>query len=162
QPPCGIDLGRIGLVGFSLGGYLAPEAAARDPRVKCTVGNSGLVYIGGIRGLKELNPIWQRGVTYITGCETLEAALPQFNYDIEDAPALRTPLLFYHAGRDEVMPAPKTHADKMMSWAKGEKTLKYMEDAEHCTMNYLDEVFPEMLDWFMRELRMQPGQLSSI
>lgn len=51
------------------------------------------------------------------------------------------------------MPEPKTHADKMMNWAKGDATLKYMEDAEHCTMNYLDEVFPEILDWFEMHLR---------
>lgn len=154
QPSCGIDLERIGLVGFSLGGYLAPEAAARDPRVKCTAGNSGLVYIGGIQGLRKLNPIWQRGVTYMTGVKTLEEALSQFNYDIADAPALRSPLLFFHAGRDEVMPKPKIHADVMVNWAKGETTLRYMEDAEHCTMNYLDEVFPEILDWFKKQLRM--------
>lgn len=30
----------------------------------------------------------------MTGCATLEEALPQFNYDIEDAPVLRSPLLF--------------------------------------------------------------------
>ncbi|WP_338115978.1 alpha/beta hydrolase family protein [Paenibacillus monticola] len=152
QQLCEIDMNRIGLVGFSLGGYLAPVAAAHDPRVKCTVGNSGLTYIGGLHGLQRLNPIWQRGVTYMTGCETLEEAVQSFDYDIAQEPALRSPLLFYHAGKDEVMPSPRTHADKIMSWAKGEKTLRYFEDGEHCTMNYLDEVFPEMLDWFKSRL----------
>ena len=147
-----IDLEKIGLVGFSLGGYLAPVSAAYDKRVKCVAGNSGLVYIGGLDGLKRLNPIWQRGVTYMTGCETLDKAVNEFNWDIEDSPNLEVPLLFYHAGKDEVMPSPKTHADKMMRWAKGEKTLRYYEDAEHCTMNYLDEVFPEIIDWFKIKL----------
>ena len=64
-----VDIEKIALVGFSLGGYLAPMCAANDKRVKCVVGNSGLVYIGGLTGLKRLNPIWQRGVTYMTGCE---------------------------------------------------------------------------------------------
>lgn len=148
-----IDLNKIALVGFSLGGYLAPMSAAYDNRVKCTVGNSGLVYIGGLEGLKELNPLWQRGVTYITGCETLEEAVSKFNWDIEKAPSLKIPLLFYHAGKDEVMPSPEKHAKKIMDWAVGEKTLKFIEDGEHCTMNYLDEVFPEIIDWLKKKFK---------
>lgn len=147
-----IDLKRIALVGFSLGGYLAPVSAAHDRRVKCVVGNSGLTYIRGLNGLKKLNPIWQRGVTYMTGCETLEEAVTKFDWDIEDSPNLQVPLLFYHAGKDEVMPSPKIHADKMMKWARGDKTLKFYEDGEHCTQNYLDEVFPEIIDWLRIKL----------
>ncbi len=147
-----IDLGKIALVGFSLGGYLAPVSAAYDNRVKCTVGNSGMVYIGGLDGLKQLNPIWRRGVAYMTGCETLAGAAGKFDYDIENAPNLQIPLLFYHAGRDEVMPSPKIHAEKIMRWAQGEKTLRFYKDAEHCTMDYLDEVFPEIIDWFKKKL----------
>ncbi|MGE5626647.1 MAG: alpha/beta hydrolase family protein [Solirubrobacterales bacterium] len=147
-----IDLSKIALAGFSLGGYLAPMCTAYDSRVKCTVGNSGLVYIGGLEGLKKLNPIWQRGVTYMTGFETLEEAVVNFNWDIEESPNLQVPLLFYHAGKDEVMPSPKTHANKIMNWAKGEKQLKYYEDGEHCTQNYLDEVFPEIIDWLKIKL----------
>lgn len=147
-----IDMNRIALVGYSLGGYLAPMSAAYDRRVKCVVGNSGLIFIGGLDGLKKLNPIWQRGVTYMTGCETLEQAVNQFDWDIADAPSLQVPLLFYHVGNDEVMPSPEVHADKIMKWAKGEKTLKYYEDGEHCTQNYMDEVFPETIDWLNRKL----------
>ncbi len=147
-----IDMKRIALIGFSLGGYLAPESAAWDKRVTCVVGNSGLIFTGGLKGLKKLNPIWQRGVTYMTGCQTLEQAVSLFDWDIEDAPPLQIPLLFYHAGKDEVMPSPKLHTDKIMKWAKGEKTLKYYEDGEHCTQNYLDEVFPEIVDWLNKKL----------
>ncbi|AKG34255.1 alpha/beta hydrolase family protein [Paenibacillus durus] len=153
----GMDMGRVGLIGFSLGGYLAPMCAAYDKRVKCVVGNSGLVFTGGLEGLKKLNPLWQRGVTYMTGCETLEQATTQFDWDIERDPGLNVPLLFYHAGKDEVMPSPKLHADKMMRWARGEKTLQYYEKAEHCTMDYLDEVFPEIIDWFKKKLKERQG-----
>jgi dienelactone hydrolase len=147
-----IDLDKIGLVGFSLGGYLAPMAAAKDVRVKCVVGNSGLMYIGGLEGLKALNPLWQRGVTYMTGCKDLREARPQFDWDIEEQPALKVPFLFYHAGHDEVMPSPDLHAHKAMQWALGEKTMRYYEHAEHCTQDYLDEVYPEILDWLHRKL----------
>ena len=150
-----INLEKIALYGFSLGGYLAPMSSAYDKRVKCTVGNSGLVFIGGYEGLKKLNPIWQRGVIYMTGSKTLKEAVDKFNWDISDSPNLQIPLLFYHAGKDEVMPSPKLHAEKMMNWAKGEKTLKYYEDGEHCTQNYLDEVFPEIIDWFKRKTELR-------
>lgn len=150
--PYPIDKNRIALVGFSLGGYLAPMSAAYDQRVKCVVGNSGLIFIGGLNGLRKLNPIWQRGVTYMTGFETLEQAVNSFDWDIEEIPRLQIPLLFYHAGKDEVMPSPKLHANKIMKWANGEKTLKYYADGEHCTQNYLDEVFPEIIDWLNKKL----------
>jgi len=59
-------------------------------------------------------------------------------------------VFIYNAGKDEVMPSPKIHAEKVMRWAKGDKTLKFYEDGEHCTMNYLDEVFPEIIDWIKK------------
>ena len=148
----GMNMNKLALVGYSLGGYLAPMCASKDNRVKCVVGNSGLVFIGGIEGLKKLNPIWQRGVTYMTGKKSLKDSVDQFNWDIHDSPPLKIPLLFYHAGKDEVMPSPSLHAKKMMDWAQGPKTLKFYEDGEHCTQNYLDEVFPEIIDWLWNEL----------
>ena len=68
------------------------------------------------------------------------------------APRLDRPLLFFHAGRDEVMPTPKLQADLFMEWACGEKELKYYPEAEHCTVDFLDEVFPSIVDWLRRHL----------
>ena len=33
----------------------------------------------------------------------------------------------------------------------------YYPDAEHCTVDYLDEVFPYIVDWLQRHLR-APGR----
>ena len=148
----GLDLERIATVGFSLGGHLAPLSAAHDGRIRCTVGNSGFARIGGLAGAKELNPIWQRGVNYMTGYDDFEEAVRHFDLDITQAPRLDRPLLFFHAGRDEVMPTPKKQADMFMEWASGEKELVYYPDAEHCTVDYLDEVFPYIIDWLRRHL----------
>jgi alpha-beta hydrolase superfamily lysophospholipase len=147
-----LDLGCIATVGFSLGGHLAPLSAAHDRRICCAVGNSGFARIGGLAGAKKLNPIWQRGVSYMTGCEDFEEAVRHFDMDITRAPRLDRPLLFFHAGRDEVMPTPKKHADTFMEWAVGEKELVYYPDAEHCTVDYLDEVFPYIIDWLRQHL----------
>jgi alpha-beta hydrolase superfamily lysophospholipase len=153
-----LDLERVATVGFSLGGYLAPVCAAHDRRVSCAVGNSGFARIGGLAGAKKLNPIWQRGVSYMTGCEDFEEAVRRFDLDITRAPSLDRPLLFFHAGRDEVMPEPKQQADAFMEWASGEKELVYYPDAEHCTVDYLDEVFPYIVDWLQRHLRSPGGE----
>ena len=69
-----INLEKIATVGFSLGGHLAPLSAAHDKRICCTVGNSGFAQIGGIEGAKKLNPIWQRGINFMTGFDNFEEA----------------------------------------------------------------------------------------
>jgi hypothetical protein len=50
------------------------------------------------------------------------------------------------------MPSPKKQADTFMNWAKGEKELKYYPEAEHCTVDRLDEVFPYIVDWLKKQL----------
>jgi alpha-beta hydrolase superfamily lysophospholipase len=148
-----MNLNKIATLGFSLGGHLAPQAAAYDKRVCCTVGNSGFAQIGGVAGAKKLNPIWQRGINFMTGCDDFEEAVRNFDLDITKAPNLECPLLFFHAGNDEVMPSPKQQADTFMKWARGEKELKYYPTAEHCTVDRLDEVFPFIADWLIEKLR---------
>jgi len=147
-----INLEKIATVGFSLGGHLAPLSAAHDKRICCTVGNSGFAQIGGVEGAKKLNPIWQRGINFMTGFDNFEEAVQHFDLDITQAPPLKCPLLFFHAGRDEVMPTPKKQADTFMAWAKGEKELKYYPEAEHCTVDRLDEVFPYIVDWLKKQM----------
>lgn len=147
-----MNLKKIATVGFSLGGHLAPLSAAHDSRICCTVGNSGFALIGGVKGARKLNPIWQRGIQFMTGYEDFEAAVRHFDLDIRRAPRLKCPLLFFHAGKDEVMPTPRKQADILMNWADGKKELKYYPDAEHCTVDRLDEVFPYIVDWLKKEL----------
>lgn len=147
-----MNLEKIATVGFSLGGLLAPQAAAHDSRVCCTVGNSGFARIGGVEGARKLNPIWQRGINFMTGYDDFEEAVRHFDLDIRESPSLKCPLLFFHAGKDEVMPQPKQQADMFMEWAKGEKELKYYPEAEHCTVDRLDEVFPYIMDWLRRQM----------
>jgi hypothetical protein len=64
-----IDLGRIGVEGWSLGGYLAPRAAAFDRRISCAVGNGGPGFF-----LREIiaNPIYSRAMLYMTGLKKIE------------------------------------------------------------------------------------------
>ena len=148
--PYDIDLDRIGIEGWSLGGYLAPRAAAFDKRVSCAVGNGGGGFfpVGMAR-----NPIYAREMCYVMGLESveeLETVMAQM--DLKKVPPLDRPLLVICGGKDQVIPKAKEQADYIMNWAVGEKELKYYPEGEHCCVNYFDEVHPYINDWLRKHL----------
>jgi alpha-beta hydrolase superfamily lysophospholipase len=147
-----IDLKRIGVEGWSLGGYLAPRAAAFDKRICCAVGNGGPAHFRDFLDEKKVIPIVLKQVPYMAGTKTYEEALKQFDIDIKKAPPMDRPLLIFHSGKDKYFPDGKEHADYFMEWAVGEKELKYYPDGEHCCINYKDEVNPYINDWFRKYL----------
>jgi len=152
-----IDLARIGAVGFSLGGYLAPRAAAFDKRICCAVGNGGPAHLRGFSNEMKANPILLKGLPYLTGTKTYKESLEQLDIDIKTAPPLDRPLLIFHSGKDRLIPNGREHADYFMEWAVGEKELKYYPDGEHICANYLDEVLPYTIDWLKNHLMNAQG-----
>jgi alpha-beta hydrolase superfamily lysophospholipase len=152
-----MDLSRIGTIGFSLGGYLSPLAAGFDKRISCAIGGGGPAYTHRSSNNKEtkpaeINPIWHRGLLYMTGKQTYKEAIEQFDIDIKKAPPMDRPLLIIHSGNDKVILDGKAHADYFLEWATGEKELKFYPDGEHICANYLDEVIPYCVDWFVKHL----------
>jgi dienelactone hydrolase len=147
-----IDLKRIGVEGWSLGGYLAPRAAAFDKRICCAVGNGGPAHFRDFSDERKVNPIVLKQVPYMAGTKTYREALKQFDIDIKQAPPMDRPLLIFHSGKDKYFPNGKEHADYFMEWAIGEKELKYYPEGEHCCVNYMDEVHPYVNDWFRKHL----------
>ncbi len=148
----GINLKKIGISGWSFGGYLAPRAAAFDRRISCAIANGSVGYITSEMA-KKVSPIWSKDLLYVTGLKTLAEAKEAWKeIDIRKAPSLDRPLLIFHGGKDIVVPNPKEQVDYIMSWAVGEKELKYYSDGEHCCANYFDEVIPYSIDWFRKHL----------
>ena len=147
-----IDMERIGAVGFSMGGYFAPLAAAYDERIKCVVANGGPADLSFLRRAGKANPILLRGLPHVAGTETLKESVEKLRYDIGEAPAVKVPLLVQHSGRDRIIPEGRKHAEKFMNWAAGEKEMRFFPDGEHVCANYLDEVLPGAVDWFKRHL----------
>jgi alpha-beta hydrolase superfamily lysophospholipase len=145
-----IDLKRIGVEGWSLGGYLAPRAAAFDRRISCAVGNSGPGFFPEEEMIAK-NPILAREILYMTGLKNLEGHKTELEqFDLKKVPPLDRPLLIIHGGEDKLIPIE--HAHYIMEWAVGEKELKYYPDGEHCCVNYKDEVNPYINDWFRKHL----------
>ena len=147
-----VDMGRIGVVGFSMGGFFAPLAAAHDRRIACAVGNGGPANLRFLLPERRANPILLRGFPHAAGAATLAEAVENLHYDIARAPRLDRPLLIQHSGRDRIIPRGRAHAAAFMAWAVGEKELQFYPDGEHVCANYLDEVLPYAIDWLSRRL----------
>ncbi len=147
-----IDRERIGAIGFSMGGFFAPLAAAHDRRIRCAAGNGGPADLGFMLPERKANPIILRGFPHAAGTNTLSQAVDKLGYDITQAPPLDRPMLIHHSGGDRIIPDGKKHADKFMDWAVGEKELKFYPDGEHVCANYLDEVLPYATDWLRKHL----------
>ena len=148
-----INIKKIGLLGFSLGGYLAPYCASLNNKISCVVGNSGFATLEGTKGANNLKALNKRGILYMTGCNNLKDAMLHFDMNITKAPRLKIPLLYFHSGKDSVIANPKIHAKTVMNWADGEKELRYYSEAEHCTIDFLDEVMPYITDWLKKHLQ---------
>lgn len=150
-----IDFNQIGIVGFSMGGYFSPLAAAYDNRVKCAVGNGGPAKLSLLPTGFRANPILKGCFPHATGKNTYKESLEYLNYDITKAPSIRCPFLLFHSGNDKILPNGKQHAEIFMDWAKGEKELVYYPDGEHVCANYLDEVIPKTIDWLSKQFSHQ-------
>ncbi len=147
-----INLKKIGTLGFSLGGYLSPLAAGYDKRISCAIGVGGPATSALLPSENMLVPIIKRGFMYITKTNTYKEAKIKFNCDIKKVPPMDRPLLIVHSGADVLIPDGQKHLNYFIDWAIGEKEAKFYPDGEHICANYLDELFPYVVDWFMKKL----------
>jgi len=148
-----LNLKRIATVGWSLGGYLSPKAAACDTRISCAIGSGGPAYGRSFFNEGKVNPILLKGIPHVCGVETFKESKVWFDMDIKCAPPMNRPLLLFHAGNDRLIPNGKQHADYFMDWAIGEKELKFYPDGVHVCANYLDETDAYMIDWLHKKLK---------
>jgi len=145
-----VDLGRVGLMGISMGGIYGPRAAAKEKRLRA------LVALAGPYDLSEcwpaLNPLTKGGYVFYTKSRDEAEALER-----SKALTLRgvlkdvtCPLLVIHGGKDRLF--PPEHAERIAREAPNATLLLYPE-GNHVCNNIPYKYRPAMADWMADQLR---------
>lgn len=154
-----IDAARIGIVGWSLGGYYAPRAAAFEKRLKLCVA-WGANFDWGARQLEHLagegdNPVphyWEH-VQWVFGAPTMESFLavaPSVSLEpVIDR--ITVPLLVLHGEGDRQIPLASAHReyDGAINSPKRELRILTAEDGavEHVGIDNLSVPVNFIADW---------------
>jgi 2,6-dihydroxypseudooxynicotine hydrolase len=103
-----LDLGRVGAVGVSLGGYYAPRAAAFEPRLKAIAAISGPYEFGA--HWDQLPPLTREAFTVKSGARDEGEARDRARALTlsEVAAEITQPALFVTGGQDRIVPWRET------------------------------------------------------
>jgi 2,6-dihydroxypseudooxynicotine hydrolase len=143
----GVDLGRVGLMGISMGGIYGPRAAVKEKRLRA------LVALAGPYDLSEcwaaLNPLTRGGYVFYTKSRDDDEA-----FEKSKGLSLRgvlkdvsCPMLVIHGGKDRLFPPEQ--AERIVREAPNATLLLYPE-GNHVCNNIPYKYRPAMADW-MRE-----------
>lgn len=135
--------GRLGILGSSLGGYLALLESSRNPRVRCVAAWSTPSHLNDLADrLPEVMPVAVSQVFY----NDLRAVqlFPRLG-------EIRR-VLIVHGRQDHLVPAE--HASTLFSGARDPKMIYLMNDADHRFSQPAarQQAIRQSLDWFRRFL----------
>lgn len=144
-----LDLGRVGAVGVSLGGYYAPRAAAFEPRIKAVAGISGPYDMAA--NWDTIPSLTRETVIHHTGAAS-EAQARERAHELNlagVAERIEQPCLIVTGKRDRVIPWEETKriADDVphAEWV-------LYEDGTHVCNNIPFKYRPLVSDWIRRQL----------
>jgi 2,6-dihydroxypseudooxynicotine hydrolase len=145
----GVDLDRIGLVGQSLGGYLAPRAACFEPRVRAVAGLSGAYR--RIEIWDSLPPVNRETFIVKTHARDADAAREvALRMDLTGVlELLDRPALFMTGDRDRLVPWQQT---EMQATAAPHGEFVLVEGGTHVVSNYPYLVRSVVSDWMAEQL----------
>jgi 2,6-dihydroxypseudooxynicotine hydrolase len=139
-----VDAGRIGVIGRSLGGYLAPRAAADDRRIRAlTVW--GAMY--DLSNFRDLPGHTRAGFTTVTGATDEDDAAERVGFiDLAGhAERISCPTLVVHGAADTV--TPPWNAERMAAEITGPVEVDLVPGSPHCNHDVAHLVRPRMIDW---------------
>ena len=140
-----VDRERIGILGVSLGGYLAMRSSVKDRRIAACIGLTG-----NFDGHCILNvaPKVQRDMLYGFGFGDGEP-IPHPDEFIPPLStleqAITTPLLLIHGGKDHI--STPDQLDKLRAWVRGPTDVWLYEDEGHVCYSRFGDILPAMGDW---------------
>jgi dipeptidyl aminopeptidase/acylaminoacyl peptidase len=145
----GVDLGRIGLMGISMGAIYGPRAAAHEKRLKAVVGLAGPYNLGDC--WDGLNPLTRGGyIFYTKSTDEAEAKQKAYTLNLEGVlDKVTQPLLVIHGARDRLF--PPAQAERIAREAPN-ATLVMYPDGNHVCNNISYKYRPLMADWLKERL----------
>jgi pimeloyl-ACP methyl ester carboxylesterase len=149
-----VDLGRVGAVGLSLGGYYAPRAAAFEPRIRAVAGISGPYDFG--EGWDELPPLTRETFVVKSGArnETEGRELASRLSLRGVVSRVRQPALFVTGRLDRIVPWQQTERAAREA-PRGSFVL--FEQGSHVCSNIPYRYRPLVADWIWDRLNEAPG-----
>jgi 2,6-dihydroxypseudooxynicotine hydrolase len=144
-----LDLGRVGAIGVSFGGYYAPRAAALEPRIRA---------VAGLSGFASLEETWddlpepaRETFRVRSGSATArEARAKAPAMDLRAAlPAFDRPALFVTGDRDPVIPWRQTEQQAKLT--PGARFV-LVAGGDHNAANFGYRVQPMLADWMREQL----------
>lgn len=146
----GVDGGRAGLMGISMGGIYGPRAAAHEPRLRALVALAAPYNLGDC--WDALNPLTRGGyVFYTKSANENEARVKARELNLEGVlKDVRQPLLVIHGAKDRLF--PPSHAERIAHEAPN-STLVVYPDGNHVCNNIAYRYRPLMADWLAERLR---------
>ena len=160
-----VDPARIGIMALSLGGYLAPRAAAFESRFKCCVAWGAQYDWGEIQRTRLANknsalpvPHYWDHVGWVFGKRTIDEIV-EVSYKISLKGILeriRCPILVVHGENDRQIPLALARrvVDECVNSPKREFFVHTVADggAEHCSIDNVPVTREVMADWVAETL----------
>jgi pimeloyl-ACP methyl ester carboxylesterase len=145
----GVDQGRVGLVGISMGAIYGPRAAAYEPRVRALVALAGPYNLGDC--WDALNPLTRGGyVFYTKSADEAEAKRKAHTLNLEGVlHRVSQPMLVIHGAKDRLF--PPAQAERIGREAPN-ATLMMYPDGNHVCNNIAYKYRPLMGDWLAEHL----------
>jgi 2,6-dihydroxypseudooxynicotine hydrolase len=144
-----LDLGRVGALGVSLGGYFAPRAAASEPRVRAVAGISGPFCFGE---LWDDLPQLTRDTFVHKSCasDAEDGRRRALALDLDGVlDGLEAPALFVTGSRDRLIPWEST---RRQAEAAPHGDFVLFEDGNHVCANIPYKARPLVADWLAARL----------
>ncbi len=148
-----LDAERIGIIGRSTGGFLAPRAASTDSRIKACVA-WGAMY--DLAEWDKMPPLIKDGFQYVTATSDWAEARRAMGFVnlANYAGRIACPLYVLHGGKDNI--TPPYNAYRMIAEASGPTTLAFYPDSIHCNHDVAHIARPDMADWLAARLSAVP------
>ena len=144
-----VDATKIGVLGRSFGGHLAPRSAAADSRIKACVSLGGYFDTTFYRWEE---PLRRYRFQFICGTKTLDetkAVAERFTLSGR-AERIRCPVLVVHGERDRTV--PREQAEKIVQGCKGGATFHSVPGGNHVCHNMHRYVYALASDWMAARL----------